>query len=719
MNSISNKNSRPIYLLLGLAIAALALVLLVGVVPAVFGNSTAVNINPPGTPLNVGYLGFSWFDPADPGPIGDPTGEKPQSKLWWNDGFWWGSMYNPKVDADAFHIYKLHMGTQTWVDTGVKLDDVREPGVDPKNVKADTLWDAANNKLYVVSHVYADNPSPVNNAVNFGRLFSYTYDPLLQTYTKDTGFPVTVNKDKTETLVVDKDSTGRLWVTYVSKASKTAPYQVYVNNSLADDLTWDEPFPVPMASGEELVDQGDISTLVAFEDKIAVLWSNQSTGNLNLAIHAGNDPKTGWTHNVIPLPAGTTIDDHLNVKSLAVNASGQLFAVVKLSDPSPAPPIPDPKRPDIVVAARDTNGSFSTHTYSLREENDTRPIVMVDEDANKLYVFATGKEGGSQICYKELTIPSPPDPLSAMGDFPLPGDDDPVYPYPESCGNLFIEDTFNKNMDNPTSMKRNANNATGIVVLAADDITDQVYAHNVLGDPSPVVDTVSPARGAVNVPLNTTVSATFNKDMNAATITPASFIVEESGGSAVPGIVSYAVESKTAQFTPASTLLTHKLYTVKLTQAIQDAGGRPLGDGVDAGDVRETWQFETGEDIAVSTVQFDTDSYRTVEGEIVKVTVFMHATASQEVKVNYATQNGTAIAGVDYVAKAGTLTFPAGVTSQFFDVVTLDNGILDGSRNLGLVLSNPSGADPGTPFTATIIIEDDDIGIYLPLLIGN
>ena len=48
-----------------------------------------------------GYLDFSYGTtiPAD------VTGEKPESKLWWNDGIWWGILYNNT--AGEYHIYRL------------------------------------------------------------------------------------------------------------------------------------------------------------------------------------------------------------------------------------------------------------------------------------------------------------------------------------------------------------------------------------------------------------------------------------------------------------------------------------------------------------------------------------------------------------------------------------------------------------------------------------
>ena len=63
-----------------------------------------------------GYLDFSYGATV----LNEPTAEKPESKLWWNDGFWWGSLYNDA--AGEYRIYRLIWGTQTWEDTGVALE---------------------------------------------------------------------------------------------------------------------------------------------------------------------------------------------------------------------------------------------------------------------------------------------------------------------------------------------------------------------------------------------------------------------------------------------------------------------------------------------------------------------------------------------------------------------------------------------------------------------
>ena len=50
---------------------------------------------------------------------------------------------------------------------------------------------------------------------------------------------------KTETLVIDKDSTGALWATWQQNN------QVYVSRTTAGDAMWGTPFVMPGSSGRD------------------------------------------------------------------------------------------------------------------------------------------------------------------------------------------------------------------------------------------------------------------------------------------------------------------------------------------------------------------------------------------------------------------------------------------------------------------------------------
>ena len=52
-------------------------------------------------------IGFADFDSgAAAGTKGDTTADKPQSKLWWNDGIWWAVMFS--TADNKYQIYKLN-----------------------------------------------------------------------------------------------------------------------------------------------------------------------------------------------------------------------------------------------------------------------------------------------------------------------------------------------------------------------------------------------------------------------------------------------------------------------------------------------------------------------------------------------------------------------------------------------------------------------------------
>ncbi|MBV8189150.1 MAG: cellulose binding domain-containing protein, partial [Alphaproteobacteria bacterium] len=76
-------------------------------------------------------------------------------------------------------------------------------------------------------------------------------------------------------------------------------------------------------------------------------------------------------------------------------------------------------------------------------------------------------------------------------------------------------------------------------------------------------------------------------------------------------------------------------------------------------------------------------------------TVSLSAAATSPVTVAYATANGTAIAGSNYAAASGTLTFAPGQTSEVVHVAVSANAAYGPNETLTLALSSPSGATIG------------------------
>ena len=73
-------------------------------------------------------------------------------------------------------------------------------------------------------------------------------------------------------------------------------------------------------------------------------------------------------------------------------------------------------------------------------------------------------------------------------------------------------------------------------------------------------------------------------------------------------------------------------------------------------------------------------------------TVTLSAASTSPVTVNYTTVNGTAIAGKNFTAVSGTLTFAPGTTRLTVAVPILNSGNANGTKAFQLVLSSPSNA---------------------------
>ena len=104
----------------------------------------------------------------------------------------------------------------------------------------------------------------------------------------------------------------------------------------------------------------------------------------------------------------------------------------------------------------------------------------------------------------------------------------------------------------------------------------------------PTVISEVPPNGSVGVCPNTIVTATFSKAMNPATINSTTFLLAGPGTTAVGGVVTYDAPSKTATFTPSSTLaIPTILYTATITTGATDTFGNALASDF-------VWTFTTG-----------------------------------------------------------------------------------------------------------------------------
>jgi len=90
-------------------------------------------------------------------------------------------------------------------------------------------------------------------------------------------------------------------------------------------------------------------------------------------------------------------------------------------------------------------------------------------------------------------------------------------------------------------------------------------------------------------------------------------------------------------------------------------------------------------------------------------TVSLSAASGQTVSVNYATADGTATAGSDYVARSGTLTFTPGTTAQGVAVTVNGDTAVEPNETFSVGLSGASNASIARATGTGTILNDDAV----------
>ena len=148
----------------------------------------------------------------------------------------------------------------------------------------------------------------------------------------------------------------------------------------------------------------------------------------------------------------------------------------------------------------------------------------------------------------------------------------------------------------PTANLASSTAYTATITTGAKDLAGTALASNYIwtfttaaapDTTKPTVVSTIPVNGAVAVPFNQVLSATFSKPMNPATITSTTFTLQGPGATAVAGLVTYAAIGDTATFTPAANLAASTLFTATITIGATDLAGNALASNY-------VWTFTTG-----------------------------------------------------------------------------------------------------------------------------
>jgi hypothetical protein len=185
------------------------------------------------------------------------------------------------------------------------------------------------------------------------------------------------------------------------------------------------------------------------------------------ATHKDGDPDNVWQGSRTAIQGTKYADDHISLRSVqSADSSGRVFAAVKTSLGDLTNP--DPNAPLILLLVRDKDGNWTNHVFSRVGDNQTRPIVMLDQEHRELYMFATAPCcSGGAIYYKKTSL----DNIS----------------FSDGLGEPFIQGSTDQNLNDATSTKQNLSSATGLMVMASSGTVvsgttgSEYYWHNAVG----------------------------------------------------------------------------------------------------------------------------------------------------------------------------------------------------------------------------------------------
>ncbi len=198
----------------------------------------------------------------------------------------------------------------------------------------------------------------------------------------------------------------------------------------------------------------------------------------------------------------------------------------------------------------------------------------------------------------------------------------------------------------------------------------------------------------VVAPPSGTVPAQFVVSLSAASSQPVSVSYVTADGSAVAG-KNYVAETGTLTFAPGQTIQTLSVPVDSMSEyftpetfsvSLSNPTGATLGQSTGTGTIASSFPlptFAVGDTSVVDTTSGTTPA---------TFTVTLSAPSGTPATVTYYTLNGNAVAGTNYQAASGTLTFAPGQTSLPIAVNVIGNPLNDVTRAFYLELGTETGA---------------------------
>ncbi len=496
------------------------------------------------------------------------------------------------------------------------------------------------------------------------------------------------------------DTLQTISVSVIGDTSKEPDETFFVN------LTLPPGAPPSKSQGQcTIINDDGVGPMISIEDT-SVTEGNSGTANATFRVML-SEPSS-QTVNV----DYNTLDGSALAGSDYVSTSGSLTfnpgeTAKTINVPVIGDIIPEGNETFFAKLTNPTNGVLGRiEAQCVIFDNDGLPTLSIDD------VRVTEGNSGTTDAVFRVTLSSPLSQIVAVDFATADGTANAPLDYAERSGRLVFpagsttqmiivpvngdttqepDESFFVNLSNPTNATIARGQGTGTIInddggLPSLSINDVRVNEGNSGTTNAVFTvTLSPAS-------NQTVTVNFTTANGTATA-PADYTAASGTLSFNPGTTTQAI---TVQVVGDTIQEPNETFFVNLSNAINAS----IADSQGVGTILD----DDG-----PSIQFGSTNYSVNENGVANITVTRTGGSLGSVSINFATSNGTAIAGSDYVATSGILTFGPGETSAAFQISILDDSLPENDETLNLTLSNPTGgARIGSPGSAVLTILDND-----------
>ena len=261
-----------------------------------------------------------------------------------------------------------------------------------------------------------------------------------------------------------------------------------------------------------------------------------------------------------------------------------------------------------------------------------------------------------------------------------------------------VDETFSVSLSNAQGVAIRSSGTQASVTLNDDDAP-------------PVVSITSAVRVGEGA-AGTTTQASLAVTLSAASSQTVTVAYSTTDGTAIAGS-DYTAQTNTLSFAPGETSKTVTIDVLGDSLVEKDETFTVNLASPQNATLSTTAAKSTVSIVAMPTLSFGTggSDAEVVEGDsgtqTLQLTATLSSAFSQDVRVDYTTQDGTAEVGSDYTAQSGSLIFAPGTTTQTLSIPVMGDTVQENTETFRLVFSNPQNLNVNGP--STLYITNDDL----------